>query len=441
MSLSRFVPIITSFLDTDAYKLHMQQAVFHEYPSVRTAYEFNCRNHEDNLGGDDAEIRRQVNHMVNVVLTDEELAYLQTLPQFKPDYLAYLKGFRYRPKQVTIAAIPPVIDSGAVNAFCEDGSKLVVMVDGPWLETILWEIPLLAIISEVAQRRRFPDKGPADALAVLDRRLGELRANHSAEELATFKVTDFGTRRRFSRDVQEAVVRALNTDPRFAPFLTGTSNMDIARRLGIPAVGTQAHEWFQAFQQLSTELRYSQTLALEMWVKEYPDCLGIALTDCITMDAFLNDFTLGFASRYVGLRQDSGDPAEWGRKAIAHYRMLGIDPTTKVLVFSDGLNLETAVELYNTFKGETSVMCGIGTQLTCAIDGVRPMNIVIKMVRCQGKPVAKVSDSQGKSMCSDDQYVQHLMEVFNVPSPVSQFSPTMPTTRSLPSAATTASSQ
>ncbi|EPY35196.1 nicotinate phosphoribosyltransferase [Strigomonas culicis] len=410
-------PIITSFLDTDAYKLHMQQAVFHNYSDVVAAFEFNCRNTTDYLGIYAEEIQEQVNHMRDVVITEEELAYLATLPQFKPDYLDYLRAYRYKPEQVKVEAVSPVLPPQSPQ-FGEDGSKLVVTVEGLWVEAILWEIPLLAIISEVVQRRRRPHVGVPEALETLEENLDAFFAAHSVDEVRHFKVTDFGTRRRYSRAVQEAVVRRLRAHDKFGPHLFGTSNYDLARRLGIPAIGTQAHEWFQAFQQLSPSLRLSQTHALQMWLREYPTCLGIALTDCITMDAFLADFTVPLAKAYQGLRQDSGDPVRWGEKALAHYRFLGIEPKEKVLVFSDGLNLTTAVQLHNRFKGDTNVMCGIGTQLTCALKGVRPMNIVLKMVRCQGRPVAKISDSTGKLMCEDFDFVEELCNTFKVASPV-----------------------
>ncbi|KPI87952.1 putative Nicotinate phosphoribosyltransferase [Leptomonas seymouri] len=420
MADNKFIPIITSFLDTDAYKLHMQQAVFHQNPTVVASYEFKCRNKDDHLGIYAEEVRRHVASMVNVRLNEEEYAYLSTLPHFKPDYLEYIRNYRYKPEQVHIREIPPVLPCER-NEFGEDGSDLAVTVEGPWVETILWEIPLLAIISEVSQHNRRPHIGPAEALVTLKDKLDSFFARHTEQELATFKVTDFGSRRRFSRAVQEAIVRALKGDARFRPHLSGTSNYDLARRLNLPPVGTQAHEWFQAFQQLSPELRRSQIMAMDYWLQEYPHCLGVALTDCITMDAFLNDFDSRLANAYQGLRQDSGVPTEWGQKAVAHYKALGIDPHTKTLVFSDGLDLEKAVSLYNQFKNSTNVMCGIGTQLTCSIKGVRPMNIVMKMVRCQGKPVAKVSDSPGKSMCQDQAYVEKLMEVFNVPmSPITE---------------------
>ncbi|EPY27046.1 nicotinate phosphoribosyltransferase [Angomonas deanei] len=412
-------PIITSFLDTDAYKLHMQQAVFHSYRDVVASFEFNCRNKDDYLGVYADEIQEQVNKMRDVFLTKEEYTYLLTLPHFKKDYIEYLKDYRYKPEQVQVTRIPPVLEPESAK-FGEDGSKLRISVSGPWVETILWEIPLLAIVSEVAQRRRHPECGVKQAMDSLNTKLEKFFAAHDEEELKHFKVSDFGTRRRFSKAVQEAVVTTLANHPRFKHILVGSSNYDIARRLGIPAVGTQAHEWFQAFQQLSPELSLSQTEALKAWLHEYPFSLGIALTDCITMDAFLNDFNADLANAYQGLRQDSGDPVRWGQKALAHYKRLGIDAKKKVLVFSDGLNLETAVELYNRFKDEVNVMCGIGTQLTCAIDGIRAMNIVLKMVRCQGKPVAKISDSTGKVMCEDDEFVEQLCNAFNVASPVTR---------------------
>ncbi|CCW63105.1 unnamed protein product [Phytomonas sp. EM1] len=408
-TLITMLPIITSILDTDVYKLYMQQAVFHQNRDVHAEYEFNSRDHE--CFGEFADvIRKQVNCMASVVLSDEEYDYLSGLPQFKMDYLNYLRSYRFNPKQVTIRAVP------AEEEGHSDALKLVVVVQGPWVETILWEIPLLAIISEVVQNARHPTIGIQEALETLHRNLDNFFAAHSEEELESFRVSDFGSRRRFSQVVHEAVVRALHEHPRFSRHLIGTSNCDIARRVGIPAVGTQAHEWYQAFQQLSPDLRLSQATAMKMWLREYPNCLGIALTDCITMDAFLKDFNYALASAYIGLRQDSGDPVEWGRKAIEHYRALGIDPKQKVLVFSDGLNLEKAAELYNMFKEQTTVMCGIGTYLSCTIDGVRRLNIVIKMVRCQGRPVAKVSDSPGKTICEDSTFVEKLLRVFNVPN-------------------------
>jgi len=177
-----------------------------------------------------------------------------------------------------------------------------------------------------------------------------------------------------------------------------------------------AHEWIMAHQQLGPRLIDSQIAALDCWVREYRGLLGIALTDCITMDAFLRDFDLYFAKLFDGLRHDSGEPVAWAEKAIAHYQKLGIDPMTKTLVFSDGLNLPRSLEIFRALRGRINVSFGIGTNLTCDIPGVAPMNIVLKMTDCNGAPVAKISDEAAKTQCRDHNFGTYMRHVFNVPS-------------------------
>lgn len=403
-----FIPIITSILDTDAYKLHMQQAVFRQKLNVDAVYEFINRNPDDYLGAFSTEIRKQIDAMGNIRLSADEFTYLKALPQFKEDYLIYLQNYRFNPSQVEV--LPSLSESGA----SDPSSKLQVRISGPWVETILWEIPILAIISQVTQAHRHPSVSVEDAMKSLSRKLDDFTERTKGQNVEAFRVCDFGTRRRFSKEVQEAVVRTLSTDPRFAPFCCGTSNFDLGRRLNVRANGTQAHEWFQAFQQLAPSLRDSQTCALDAWLEEYPNILGIALTDCITMDAFLADFTAHYANAFVGLRHDSGDPETWGRKAIAHYKKLDIDPKSKTLIFSDGLSLVSALDIYRTFAEEVGLLFGIGTQLTCSIEGVKPLNIVIKMIRCNSCPVAKVSDAPGKNICESAAFVEQLKRTFEV---------------------------
>ncbi|ANI28757.1 nicotinate phosphoribosyltransferase [Yersinia entomophaga] len=389
-------PILTSLLDTDAYKLHMQQAVFHRYRHITVAAEFRCRG--DELLGDYVdEIRRQIALMSELALTKDEFAYLSGLPFFKSDYLNWLRDFRFNPQQVTVSA--------------REG-KLDIRISGLWCEVIMWEVPLLAVISEVVHRHRSPQIVPQMAIEKLRAKLLQFNQLSGDVDISRFKLMDFGTRRRFSGEVQQAVVSTLQAE---FPYLVGTSNYDLARRLSLTPVGTQAHEWFQAHQQISPELASSQRVALQAWLDEYPDQLGIALTDCITMDAFLRDFDLPFASRYQGLRHDSGDPVEWGEKAIAHFIKLGIDPMSKTLVFSDNLDLEKALYLYRHFYQRINLVFGIGTRLTCDIPGVKPLNIVIKLVECNGKPVAKLSDSPGKTICQDPAFVDELREAFDLP--------------------------
>lgn len=416
MAATSFSPLITSLLDTDAYKLHMQQAVFRQKLNVPASFEFINRNTDDHLGRYAQEVQDHVNALAGVFLTDEEYVYLKSLPFFKEDYLNYLRSYRFNPSQVEIFTIPSKNlgsdATSASNPYGEDQTDLVIRVAGPWEETILWEVPLLAILSELVQRHRHPNVGVPEALDHLSKKLDEFDQMRSDADFDAFRVCDFGTRRRFSQKVQEAVVQMLSADPRFCSYFCGTSNYDIARRLGLRPIGTQAHEWFQAFQQLAPSLRDSQRCALDAWLREYPGVLGIALTDCITTDAFLVDFVEQYATAFTGLRHDSGDPVSWGIKALAHYRKLGIDTKTKTLVFSDGLSLPRAVELYKVFHSEISVLFGIGTQLSCSIVGVRPLNVVIKMIRCCNSPVAKVSDEPGKTCCDDPEFVREIKRTF-----------------------------
>ncbi|URQ62068.1 nicotinate phosphoribosyltransferase [Pantoea alhagi] len=389
-------PILTTLLDTDAYKLHMQQAVFHRYHDVTVTAEFRCRG-DDLLGIYADEISAQIALMSQLALSDDEYAWLAGLPFFKTDYLDWLKTFRYNPEQVKVR---------------NHAGKLDIRISGPWREVIMWEVPLLALISEVVHRHRSPQATPEMAVDRLLEKISSFKQLTQNIDMSRFRLMDFGTRRRFSRDVQLAIVSTLQRD---FPWLIGSSNYDIARQLGITPVGTQAHEWFQAHQQISPILANSQRAALQAWLDEYDDRLGIALTDCITMDAFLRDFGPGFAHRYQGLRHDSGDPVEWGEKALAHYQKLDIDPQTKTLVFSDNLDFTKAVDLYRHFGQRTNVVFGIGTRLTCDIPGVKPLNIVIKLVECNGKPVAKLSDSPGKTICQDKAFVRALRKAFDLP--------------------------
>jgi nicotinate phosphoribosyltransferase len=388
-------PVLQTLLDTDAYKLHMQQAVFHHYDDVQVAAEFRCRG-DDLLGIYADAIREQVEAMQSLRLQDDEFQWLSGLPFFQQDYLEWLRDFRYNPQQVSIR---------------NDNGKLNIRLEGPWREVIMWEVPLLAVISEIVHRYRSPEASVELALETLERKLVEFNQLTQDIDMSGFRLMDFGTRRRFSRDVQQAIVERLQQEPWFI----GTSNYDLARRLSLTPMGTQAHEWFQAHQQISPDLATSQRVALAAWLEEYPDQLGIALTDCITMDAFLRDFGPEFAERYQGLRHDSGDPFEWGEKAIAHYKKLGIDPMSKVLVFSDNLDLNKAVELYRHFSSRVNLSFGIGTRLTCDIPQVKPLNIVIKLVECNGKPVAKLSDSPGKTICHDKAFVRALRKAFDLP--------------------------
>ncbi|WP_342244230.1 nicotinate phosphoribosyltransferase [Pseudomonas sp. OTU5201] len=388
--------IVQNLLDTDFYKLTMMQAVLHNYPNAEVEWEFRCRNDED-LTPYLAEIRYQIEQLADISITPDQLNFLERIPFIKPDFTRFLSLFRFNLRYLQLGI--------------EDG-QLCVRLRGPWLHVILFEIPLLAIISEVRNRYRYRDVRLIQAREQLYRKLDWLKANATDEELEGFQLADFGTRRRFSYRVQEEVVHILTRD--FPGRFVGTSNVHLAREYDLKPIGTMAHEWLMAHQQLGPRLIDSQIAALDCWVREYRGLLGIALTDCITMQAFLNDFDLYFAKLFDGLRHDSGDPLEWAGKAICHYEKLGIDPLTKTLVFSDGLDLPRALALYRALRGRIHVSFGIGTNLTCDIPGVEAMNIVIKMTGCNGQPVAKISDAPGKTQCRDENFVTYLKHVFRV---------------------------
>ncbi|SDL45720.1 nicotinate phosphoribosyltransferase [Pseudomonas indica] len=390
--------IVQNLLDTDFYKLTMMQAVLHNYPNAEVEWEFRCRNRED-LRPYLAEIRYQLERLAELEITADQLAFLERIPFMKPDFIRFLRLFRF--------------DLRYVQTGIED-DQLFIRLRGPWLHVILFEVPVLAIVSEVRNRYRYRDVLIEQVRERLYEKLDWLRREASAEELAEFQLADFGTRRRFSYRVQEEVVHILKRD--FPGRFVGTSNVHLAREFDLKPIGTMAHEWLMAHQQLGPRLIDSQSAALDCWVREYRGLLGIALTDCITMDAFLRDFDLYFAKLFDGLRHDSGDPLAWAEKAIAHYHKLGVDPQTKTLVFSDALDLPKALAIFRALRGRIQVSFGIGSNLTCDIPGVEPMNIVLKMTACNGQPVAKISDAPGKTQCRDENFVAYLRHVFQVGS-------------------------
>ncbi|WP_064117210.1 nicotinate phosphoribosyltransferase [Pseudomonas fluorescens] len=390
--------IVQNLLDTDFYKLTMMQAVLHNYPNVEVEWEFRCRNSED-LRPYLAEIRYQIERLAELSLSADQLSFLERISFLKPDFLRFLGLFRFNLRYV--------------HTGIENG-ELFIRLRGPWLHVILYEVPLLAIVSEVRNRYRYRETVLEQAREQLYRKFDWLTANASADELSQLQVADFGTRRRFSYRVQEEVVNVLKHD--FPGRFVGTSNVHLSRELDMKPLGTMAHEWIMAHQQLGPRLIDSQIAALDCWVREYRGLLGIALTDCITTDAFLGDFDLFFAKLFDGLRHDSGDPVVWGEKCIAHYHQLGIDPMSKTLVFSDSLTLPKSLEIFRALHGRINVSFGIGTNLTCDIAGVEPMSIVLKMTACNGQPVAKISDEPGKSHCKDPNFVAYLRHVFQVPA-------------------------
>ncbi len=388
--------LIDSLLDTDFYKLTMLQAFYHapEFRSVMVEWKFACRNNNGMRLADLVEdIRYQFELLCNLSFTEPELEYLQHFPFFTQDFIEFLRIFHLDMRFVELYA---------------DADDISLRVRGPLIHVTLFEIYGLAIISELYSELVHGGVDLEQARSIFQDKL-EMIGNEGP--LPGFHLADFGTRRRASRAWQEEVLTTLKRE--IPQLFSGTSNVDMARRLDLMPIGTMAHEWFQAWQAV-TRLADAQKAALEGWVREYRGRLGIALTDCYAMDAFIRDFSDPyFGKLYDGLRHDSGSPFVWGDKAIAMYQEMGIDPLSKTLVFSDGLTFQTMVELYRYFHGRALVSFGIGTKLTNDV-GFTPLNIVIKMVSANGKPVAKISDEPGKSMCEDPEYLNYLASVYGI---------------------------
>jgi nicotinate phosphoribosyltransferase len=276
-----------------------------------------------------------------------------------------------------------------------------------------FEIYVLYIVNELYFRRVDQDAALVVARERLQEKLDHLRA-FAKEPMrrSPFEFFDFGVRRRFSGAWHDEVVATLARE--VPEYFKGTSNVYLAKKYNLVPIGTMAHEYLQAFQSFGVRLRDFQKAALEDWVQEYRGDLGTALTDVVGMDAFLDDFDLYFAKLFDGLRHDSGDPVEWGEKALRHYKKLRIDAHTKRLVFSDGLTMDSAMALYRHFSDRVVCGFGIGTKLTNDTQH-KALNIVMKLVSCNGQPVAKLSDSPGKTMCRDETFLAYLRQVFHRP--------------------------
>lgn len=393
-------PVITSLLETDLYKFTMWQAMLHRHPQTQAEYRFVCRNASAYPLAELAEaVGRELDRLCQLSFQPEELAYLRGLRYMKPDFIDFLRIFRFQREFIEV---------------CTRGDTLEVVACGPQVHVTGFEIYVLAIVNELYFRRFDAAPALAEGRRRLAGKIARLRAfEHEAPHAHPFEFFDFGVRRRFSGPWQHEVLATLQAE--VPQFFKGTSNVHLARTLGLVPIGTMAHEYLQTYQALGNRLRDFQKAALEDWVQEYRGDLGIALTDVVGMQAFLADFDLYFAKLFDGLRHDSGDPVAWGEQALAHYARLRIDAHTKRLVFSDGLDLERALALYRRFADRTQLGFGIGTHLSNDV-GLTPLNIVMKITRANDQPVAKLSDSPGKTLCQDETFLAYLRQVFQVRS-------------------------
>jgi nicotinate phosphoribosyltransferase len=391
-------PIIESLLETDLYKFTMWQVLLHRHPATQAEYTFVCRNTPAYPLAELAEeVECELDSLCTLTFRADELDYLRSLRFIKSDFVDFLRIFRLQREFIRVSARGPTLE---------------IVARGPQVHVMSFEIYVLAIVNEL-YFRRFPQ---AEAVAEGRRRLSVKidRLQRFASEPAkrhSFDLFEFGLRRRFSGALQREVVSGLQSA--VPSLMKGTSNVALAKQLGLTPIGTMAHEYLQTFQALGVQLRAFQQTALQEWVEEYRGDLGTALTDVVGMGAFLRDFDLFFAKLFDGLRHDSGDPFEWGEKALVHYEKLRIDPHHKRLVFSDALDLDRAFALYERFADRTQVGFGIGTHLSNDV-GIAPLNIVMKLTRANDQPVAKLSDSPGKTLCNDQTFLAYLRQVFGI---------------------------
>lgn len=388
--------MIQSFLDNDLYKFTMQQAVHMLYPRTQVEYEFTNRGKTPFPDGFASRLKTQVQKMASLSLSKEQKTYLEDTCYFlTPVYLDFLETYTYDPGEVSVH---------------QDKGNFSLLVKGPWYRTMLWEVPLMALISETFFSMTAPCTLPLEKTKAINKSKAAILAENNV------RFADFGTRRRFSSATHNMLIADILSNKNNT--LIGTSNVHIAKKFNIKPIGTMAHEWVM-FHAVLVGYKMANTLAKDAWIKVFKGDLGIVLTDTYTTDVFLSSFDTYNAKLFDGVRHDSGDPIAFINKVIHHYKKHHVDPTTKTIVFSDGLNIDKAVAIHNECKGKIRDSYGIGTNLTNDV-GETPLNIVIKLSRCKtgpGKPwqhAVKLSDDKGKNTGNPSE-VKTCMRILDIP--------------------------
>ena len=384
------MPIITSLLDNDLYKFTMLQ-VFHHYErNTNSKYEFRCRTPNTDLKDSINRINEEVDNLCNLKFTKDELDYINSLSFIKPEFIEFLKNLKLNRDNIKINL--------------DENDDLQINIHGLITEVSLFEVPVLAIISEIYCKNQLREEDTyKNGMVRLEQKINRLISSNKK-----ILFSDFGTRRRYSKEWQKNVVKKI-IDSKYKYFI-GTSNVYLAKKHGIKPIGTMAHEWIMAHAGV-TRIDKSDQLALQRWLDFYKGDLGIALTDTYTTDHFLYGFNNDIASSFSGIRHDSGDWKKWAYKFIDHYKRLGIDPTTKTFLFSDGLDFNLTEKIYDELNTKTQVAFGIGTNLTNDV-GVKALQIVIKMTECDGFPLIKISDTPGKVICINEKFKEFSLDYF-----------------------------
>lgn len=369
--------IIPSILDNDFYKFTMQHAVIKLFPYAKAKYQFINRGKHQFPEGFATHLRKAIDAMAKLKLTHSEKEFLRTnCPYLDPTYLDFLQGYRYDPSEIVIE---------------QNGSELTVKIEGFWYRTILWEVTVMALICELY----YITTGQK-------RQANELVEQTTKEKIEKYNelgitIAEFGTRRRHSIDVHDVVVKTLKQYG--SKSFIGTSNVYLAMKHNTKPIGTHAHEWFM-FHAAKYGYKMANHMGLENWTEVYRGDLGIALTDTYTTEVFFQQFDKKFAKLFDGVRHDSGDTLEFADKTIAHYKKLGIDPMSKTIIFSDGLDNEKVERIVNHCRGKIGMSFGIGTDFTNDV-GLERMNIVLKMTEALPENgywtgVVKLSDEPKK---------------------------------------------
>jgi len=392
----RFEPIITEFDDQDAYKYFMQAAVLKHYPNAKVKYKFILRDKTRKFPkGFAKELRAQVDNFKNLIFTPEQEKHLkEKLPFFDISYFMYLRSYRYDPNEVSITEKDGVIE---------------IEIEGYWHKTIFWEVQLMALISELFFLFSGEEVDLEKSMEMWDDKFQKL------SQLG-IRLSEFGTRRRYSKFIQGKVIEEfLKVSPK---TIVGTSNVMFARKYGIKAIGTQAHEWFM-FHAAKYGVLMANRVGMGRWVDTYKGALGIALSDTYTTDIFFESFDLMYSKLFDGVRQDSGEPVEFAQKTIKHYTNKGIIMPNgfipKTIVFSDSINsIEKIESIEDSVRGKILSSYGIGTWMSndvILINGsdielevrkAKPLNMVIKMSEAlpegmtKWRDCVKLSDSEGK---------------------------------------------
>jgi nicotinate phosphoribosyltransferase len=368
---------LPSILDNDFYKFTMQQGVIRLFPEAKARYDFINRGKHSFPEGFAEVLKEAVNQMALLKLSSEEKLFLSSCCHYvDPVYLDFLEGYRYNPDEVDIK---------------QYGNTLKIRIEGFWYRTILWEVPLMSLICELYYTLNHSERISNEEVKACNKK--------KIENFKSLGVTvaEFGTRRRYSYQVHRQVVQALKEYGN-GSFI-GTSNVHMAMLQQTKPIGTHAHEWFM-FHAACYGFKMANSMGLENWVKIYRGDLGIALSDTYTTEVFFRQFDKMFSKLFDGVRHDSGDPLEFADNVISHYQKMGINPKTKTIVFSDGLNYEKVARIAQHCHKRIGMSFGIGTNLTNDV-GPEPMNIVIKMTAARPQEadwteVVKLSDERGK---------------------------------------------